>query len=113
MEKPNFLQFLKEQNASEKFNAEELAITITVALAIDENLYLFFAKCALAKLTALGVENPTDEQIAEEMQGAISCACKNLDNAIGAYDLYLKVGDVAIMLGLLGAIKQVIDAKAI
>lgn len=113
MEKPNFLQFLADKQADKKFDAVELGATITVALAIDENLYNFIKDTVVTKHILLGKELPKDpKDFAEEMAKVVATIVSNLPHAISAYDLYLKLGKASIVLGMLGALDRVKASKA-
>lgn len=113
MEKPNFLQFLADQQADKKFDAVELGATITVALAVDENLYNFIKDTVITKYIVLGKELPKDAKaFAEEMAHAVASIVSNLTAAIGAYDMYLKIGKLALLIGMLHAVDKAQATKA-
>lgn len=113
MEKPNFLQFLADQQADKKFDAIELGATITVALAVDENLYNFIKDTVIVKYVLLGKELPEDpKDFANEMAKVVATIVSNLQHAISAYNLYLKLGKASIVLGMLGALDRVKASKA-
>ena len=113
MEKPNFLQFLADEQADKKFDAVELGATITVALAIDENLYNFIKDTVVTKHILLGKELPKDAKaFAEEMAKVVATIVSNLHNAISAYDLYLKLGKISIVIGMMHTLDKAQSTKA-
>ena len=111
--KPNFLQFLANEQADKKFDAIELGATITVAPAVDENLYNFIKDTVITKYILLGKELPQDAKaFAEEMAKVVATIVSNLPNAISAYDLYLKLGKIAIVIGMMHALDKAQSTKA-
>ena len=111
--KPNFLQFLADEQADKKFDAVELGATITVALAVDENLYNFIKDTVVTKYIVLGKELPKDAKaFAEEMANVVASIVTNLTAAIGAYDMYLKIGKIALLVGMMHALDKAQSTKA-
>lgn len=96
--------------AKENLPFADRNLRIAMACAEDEKLFEFFLTQSVGILKLVdNNDNPTQQELAQQMTKCTFAASINLEGAQSAYEMFLDLGPMAVMVGLIRA-KAMVNA---